>query len=211
MPTEKQIKNLKKGDPIVIHTTFDHVDSEGDVRFLIPNSCGDDNYAYIKLKYVSLPGEPAEQTKPKYDPYRPFKKGDIVRYVEKYGRSYVDAPPVGETCRVYGCEDIIGMVNVEFKFSENEEPAVHDVPFYHLELITPVEELEPYYIEEKDIEFQVRMKYEDKDCLISIFRFKNIIEGYKQYCDMLPSMKQAREAAESELNRLNTDYKNKQK
>ena len=31
MLTQDQIKNLKKGDPIVIHTKFYHVDSAGDI------------------------------------------------------------------------------------------------------------------------------------------------------------------------------------
>ena len=112
------------------------------IKYLMPNAS---NYQPdASLDFISID----EQPKPKYDPCRPFRNGDIVRYVERDGRSYVDAPPVGATCCVCVGEDSVGMVSVEFKFSENEEPAVHDVPFYHLELVTPVEELEPYSVQE---------------------------------------------------------------
>lgn len=146
MLTKEQIKNLKPGDPVVISTTFMCVDIDGDIRFNATSLNGSRFVHFISPKHVSLPSEPTLPT-PKYDPTRLFKEGDIVRYVERDGRSYVDAPPVGSICRVIVGEDSVGMVSVEFKFSENEEPAVHDVPFYHLELITPAEEQEPYSID----------------------------------------------------------------
>lgn len=201
MLTEEQIKNLKPGDPIVIHTTFDHVDSDGDVRFFAPYSHDAANsYDYIKLEYVSLP--PSEHgtsvPTPKYDPCRPFKNGDIVRYVERDGRSYVDAPPVGATCCVCVGEDSVGMVSVEFEFSENEEPAVHDVPFYHLELVTPVEELES---------FGVRYS-KDKNC-VEVYhrRHKHTVAAF--YCIGGITREQAEEHAEAERDRLNAEYRKK--
>lgn len=155
---------------------------------------------------------------PQHDPTRPFKEGDIVKTVERWGRKVPDAVDI------YGYEVPGGPENKEWVVQEAETSGMvevlckiggefyrHKLPFFHLELITPVEELEPYYIVENDIEFQVRMRYEDKDCLISVFRFKNIVEGYKQYYDMLPTMKQAREAAEAECKRLNEEYRKEQK
>lgn len=139
----------------------------------------------------------------KYDPCRLFNKGDIVRVHDWNGR---------KTLR----DGHVGFVAENEKSNGEVELSIdgwRNGVFYHachLELVTPVEELEPYYIEEKDIEFQVRMKYEDKDCLISVFRFKNIVEGYKQYYDMLPTMKQASEAAESECKRRNDEYRKEQ-
>ena len=118
----------------------------------------------------------------KYDPYRKFKKGDIVRLKEWNGRcpemysgtnSWFNHPPRCKNGNLEVREDEkdskveIGIIGVNCAHAAA-------APCF-LELVTPVEEMEPYYIEEKDIEFQVRMKYEDKDCLISVFRFKNIV------------------------------------
>lgn len=55
--TPEQINNLKKGDPIVIHTTFEFVDYDGDVRFLAPYRSEPKHQSYIAPEYVSLPTE----------------------------------------------------------------------------------------------------------------------------------------------------------
>lgn len=144
MLTKEQLKILKKGDPIVINGTVNKINEDGHILA----TCGGSAVWIDNSYYVSFASEHGTSVPtPKHDPTRLFKRGDIVRYVERDGRSYVDAPPVGATCRVIVGEDSVGMVSVEFKFSKNEEPAIHDVPFYHLELITPVEELEPYSID----------------------------------------------------------------
>lgn len=134
--------------------------------------------------------------------HRLFKEGDMVRYRERDGRKIFRLQD-GAIYEVKRDESAFG--TVEVWLYEHERFEVY--PYSIFELAIPVEELEPYYIEEKDIEFQVRMKYEDKDCLISVFRFKNIVEGYKQYYNMLPTMKQAREAAESDCKRRNDEYR----
>lgn len=59
--TEEQIKNLKPGDPIVIHTTFDKIDEDGDLWFTCPQKLDSDSSEYIDPDYVSLPGEPEEK------------------------------------------------------------------------------------------------------------------------------------------------------
>ena len=198
MLTEEQIKNLKPGDPIVIPATFHKVDYEGDIWFNFPQRKDKSNRTYIDPEFVSLPGEPEE--KPKYDPCRLFREGDIVQYIERDGRFYSDAPPVGATCRVCVSEDSSGMVNVEFKFSENEEPAVHDVPFYHLELITPIEELEPYKVWDTTFSFNVGV--EDTKAVFY----------YGADMSTCPYTKeQAKAAAEAECARLNAEYRKEQK
>ena len=79
MLTDEQIKNLKPGDPIVIHTTVDKIDADGDLWFHCPQ-LNDNNWReYINTKFVSLPDETMK--KPKYDPCRKFKEGDIVTIV----------------------------------------------------------------------------------------------------------------------------------
>lgn len=162
---------------------------------------------------VSLPSEPGTSVPPpKHDPCRFFKKGDRVRIKREingrklnhvfvnfsYDQTYTVAQDEEQKKYQSGLVKIINETGHTFTGS-----------FYELELVTPVEELEPYYVSETDVEFQVRMKYEDKDCLISVFRFKNIVEGYKPYYDMLPTMKQARAAAEAERDRLNDEWQTK--
>lgn len=214
--TEEQIKNLKPGDSLVMRGTYIKQNSDGDIVLKCNITVGGKLAPDIKYFHPTCCSLPLKDLK--YDPYRKFKKGDIVRLKEWNGRcpemysgtnSWFNHPPRCKNGNLEVREDEkdskveIGIIGVNCAHAAA-------APCF-LELVTPVEEMEPYYIEEKDIEFQVRMKYEDKDCLISVFRFKNIVEGYKQYYDMLPSMKQAREAAEAECERLNKDYNNKQK
>lgn len=177
-----------------------------------------DGYCFANQEsfaFSPLP-DPANVTKSaknaqKYDPCREFKNGDIVRYVERDGRSYVDAPPVGATCRVIVGEDSVGMVMVEFKFSENEESDVYDVPFYHLELVVPVEELERYVVIHNDYEKYYEVCWKDDDepdgrtgrtrCLTT-FWYHNPPKTHTQ--------KHAKEAAEAERDRLNAEYRKEQ-
>lgn len=154
------------------------------------------------VDYISI----CEQ--PKYDPCRKFKKGDKVRIRKVNGNL--------PKCRYNGVtvkDGTIGEINSSgerncywVKFNRTTSWCL-DCAYF--ELVTPVEELEPYYVEEKDIEYQVRMEKGGLDCLISVFRYHNYIEGYKQYYDILPTMKQAKAAAEAECARLNEEYRKK--
>lgn len=88
-------------------------------------------------KLVAKPKEKEE--KPKYDPYRRFKKGDIVRVVEWNGRVRARTGMVGRV--------------VENERNSMVELAIDgwtkDVfyPACHLELVTPVEALELYSVQ----------------------------------------------------------------
>lgn len=57
MLTPEQIKNLKPGDPIVIHTKFQYADEDGDVKFVAPYSRDGGSFCFISSKFVSLPSE----------------------------------------------------------------------------------------------------------------------------------------------------------
>lgn len=202
MITEKQIKNLKPGDPLTIRGTFEKMMVGGYACVKFPVTLydsSDNNYTkYVHPSAVSI-------IEPTYDSYRKFKKGDVVRVVECGGRLPTCHAPVmlGNTYTVSSDERKSGTILLD---SPNGA-----VEWCYLELVTPVEDTLPYYIVEKDIEFQVHMRIKNEDCLISAFRFKNIVEGYKRYYDMLPSMKQAREAAEAECERLNAEYRKEHK
>ena len=143
MLTPEQIKNLKEGDPIVIHTTIECLDSDGEARFSTPNICGGDSHAYIDLKYVSLPSNSQSSIvnrQSKYDPTRLFKRGDKVKRRTVDGRT---DPDVLEDIylAVTTDEDKYGNVRVQ---EPNGRSIVTKSVF--LELITPVEEREPYCV-----------------------------------------------------------------
>lgn len=191
--TRERINNLKPGDPIVIHTTFDHVDSDGDVRFLTPNSCGDDSHAYINLEYVYLPGEPVEQPKPKYDPTRLFKKGDKVRVVTWNGR---DIARMGQIGRVVSDE-----YNSKVELAIDGWASCVYYPVCHLELVTPVEELEPYSV----------VRPENYQC-VRIMKEKRIhssIPFDEEEC-VYRTLEEAKAAAEAECDRLNEEWRKEQ-
>ena len=146
MLTEEQIQNLKKGDPIVVHTTFDHFDDEYDIWFHAPGVRLKNNIDYIAPEFVSLPSDSQSSTvnsQSKYDPTRLFREGDKVRLVEKNGRKPFTSALNHLILRVAADEDYKGLVSIE-------EPCFSDtfvIPYSHLELVTPIEELEPYSID----------------------------------------------------------------
>ena len=135
------------------------------------------------------------ETAPKYDPNREFKKGDKVRVVERHGR-YQPNIPCDELwkglCTVAEDEDFCNNL-VKVRSEDGREKLSH---WWYLELVTPVEELEPYYV-------------------------KNIIKGYA-VCKMGAGdldascvfwskyHPNARAAAEAERDRLNAEWRKEQ-
>ena len=193
-----ETEKLTKGKELYVKGEYEKTFYDGSIGVRIEDENENKQLFFTVDKnvflYNPMVSETVLENKPKYDPSRPFRNGDIVRYVERDGRSYVDAPPVGATCCVCVGEDSVGMVSVEFKFSGNEEPAVHDVPWYHLQLITPVEELEPYSVVET-------MSH----------------DGWQIVRDGLPLAiydarrhPHAKAAAEAERDRLNAEYRKEQ-
>lgn len=142
------------------------------------------------------------KTAPKYDPCRLFRKGDKVRVVERDGRDYIDYDPYTniQKSELYtvleneeevidgGCVGIrIGKGNVEY-----------EIPFYFLELVTPVEKLERYVVEPSDVAyFIVDKKHESGEQNVVMYMF-----AFHPH---------AKEAAEAECARLNAEHRKEQK
>lgn len=189
MITEEQIKNLKRGDSIVIYTTVDHIDDDGDLWFYCPQVNDNDWLEYINPKFVSLPGETMEKSK--YDPCRPFKEGDRVKPRKLFGRYYSKATAriIDKICTVL--HDEIEHYTVSIRWDEGEcniDPA-------YLELVTPVEELELYCVR----------KYSS---FYAVEKHNNIKDRPATYdIDFHPH---AKEAAEAECKRLNAEYRKEQ-
>mgnify|MGYP003287909028 CR=1 FL=1 len=130
---------------------------------------------------------------PKYDPCRLFKKGDKVKLREKVqGREtprFMSGLSLGKIYTVVHDEykdhtvDIIG------------DECLGRYSFVYLELVTPVEELEPYYVGTWENMLAVYKKTQTEDIIISMFS---------------QSHPHAKEAAEAECKRLNEEYRKEQ-
>ena len=126
--------------------------------------------------------------KPKYDPCRLFKKGDKVRVVEWNGR---DIARVGQIGYVVSDEH-----NSRVELSIDGWTKDVFYPACHLELVTPVEELEPYRVETGGYN---RFRIKKGNLEYSYFPFG-------EHCVL--SMDEAKAAAEAECARLNDEYRN---
>ena len=71
-----------------------------------------------------------------------------------------------------------------------------------------MEELEPYYVVEKNGYFEVRHEKDSVDCIIATYNFR--WEGYcKEFWKLLPSKESAKAEAEAERDRRNAEYRKK--
>lgn len=138
------------------------------------------------------------ETYPKYDPRRKFRKGDKVRVVEWNGRNpvlpFMDCK-VGDIGTVIKAEDATSF----FVRLQLERGYEKDMPYCHLELVTPVEELEPYSLHESKFADSFNIVRE-KMCVM-MFPFGSKETGY--YRNRLA----AKEAAEAECARMNAEYR----
>ena len=131
--------------------------------------------------------------KPKHDPCRLFKAGDTARVVERFGRKDVRYT-LGELVTVL--EDECGTTFVRVKTEDGESELI---AWWHLELVTPVEELES---------FGVRYST-DRDCAeVYHRRHKNTVAVFYRKCGI--TREQAEAHAEAERDRLNAECRKEQ-
>lgn len=186
-------KEIKIGETYYIRVKADSKDSESVYCQLI-DADGNGRKAlsfYNWMLYAFTPVPVA----PKYDPCRLFKKGDRVKSRIVYGRKPV--------CGIDGVAAKINSVELIVESNEGKrENGTVDIKFpcgtigqidpVYLELVTPVEELEPYSVGESTDYFSV-----DKDDeKLSLY-----------WKDKHPH---AKEAAEAECARLNAEHRKKQ-
>lgn len=130
------------------------------------------------------------ETTPKYDPCRKFRKGDRVRIVEYKGRNGTSAHPTGAVVTVDKDEE-----DCEWVFLKADDEHKLDVidPAY-LELVSPVEELELYYIEESTGEITLLNKQDP--IFHKSWRYSAVSAGIIALTE-----------AEAERDRLNAEYR----
>lgn len=136
---------------------------------------------------------------PKYDPNRKLKKGDKVRVVEYKGR-------IGSSIMLVGTRAIVTQDEEELEWVaiKSEDGIKRDsIDPAYLELVTPVEELEPYYIEESH----------DGATIVLTVRCIPNGEGIAfRYCpgwggNVFHSEEQFRQHAVAERDRLNAEHR----
>lgn len=193
--TNEEAKQLKKGDKILIEAEVEFVYIDGDIKFSCKHTdCkgGIITRAYaVNPKNVTLMPE-----KPKYDHCRLFKKGDKVRVVERNGRSPIlcGAVELGGTYTVYADEeDGDVMLDIGLGVGGGEP-----IAWYFLELVTPVEEIEPYYVKYTGTHYVVGKRPEEQEIVY--------LAEYSK--DRHPH---AKESAEAEADRLNAEWRKEQK
>lgn len=182
MITEEQIKNIKPGDILYLNNypiTFQTSNIHGHV-FAHDNvaECGEGCACWFSNKYLSLT---SAETAPKYDPCRLFKKGDKVRVVDWNGRTTNHKGEIGEVTE----DELGGRVT----FSVGSHTFKRCYPICFLELVTPVEEIEPYSVETCQYGYTVN-------------KGELILATYND-----ETHPHAKEAAEAERDRLNAEYR----
>lgn len=203
MLTPEQIENLKPGDIIYLNNypiTFcdtNYNKSTISARDDASN-CGEGDRCWFTLEYLTM------QPQPKYDPCRPFKKGDRAQVVERNGRNVTCFPvgriKVGDIVTV--AENETGDVFIKVLTEDGHEMMA---PWFMLELVTPVEELEPFSVE---------------DCSgggLHCYAVKHGVKhvSYHLYqggtANHFYTREQAKAAAEADRDRLNAEFRKEQK
>lgn len=130
------------------------------------------------------------ETTPKYDKNRIFRKGDKVKAVLRHGRIPNDGVPKDVILEVIA-DERDGIVKVLHKMGAILE--IFNVYALYLELVTPVEELEPYIVVDAHTHWDVADKNVKTVAMYS--------KGNHPH---------AKEAAEAECARLNAEHRKEQ-
>lgn len=179
-----------------IWSTTNQLSSVLHIRFNLPSVENKPINDSLDIPELSL------STKPKYDPCREFKEGDKVRVKrEVHGRPvYIgdDAWEPLDPNEIWSVEED----EVETGWVHIKTSCVHATVWHGmLELITPVEELEPYSVVQPENYKCVRIM-EGK-------RIHSSIPFDEDECVCL-TLEQAKAAAEAERDRLNANYRKDQ-
>ena len=198
------IEDIKEGETYNVRMKFTYIDEDGNYCFNMETK----SYIYrlFNKKDVEtcvspiISSDKNTETAPKYDPNRPFRKGDKVKAVLRHGRIPNDGVPKDAILEVIA-DERDGIVKVLHKMGVILE--IFNVYALYLELVTPVEELEPYYIE----------KHGEKPggLCYTVHKHGGYAESSFYYgtCRTRDEA-QAKAAAEAERDRLNAEYRKEQ-
>ena len=189
MLTEEQIKNLKPGDTVLVEA---EVASRLEYGAIVTHGCI--THALLASKLYPLPSEHGTSVPtPKHDPCRLFKKGDKVRIVEYKGRSYSK----------YWEKRLGQILTVTWSEDENTSPEVDEqtIDPAYIELVTPVEEREPYIMPVNAPSNSIEVRDKRTNKVEAAFYFGK---------DHAYTFEQAATRAEAERDRLNSEWRKEQ-
>lgn len=203
MITVEQLKNLKPGDPLIVHGKFKYIYNDGDIVIEVATTGGYGDGAeiikdtkYVHPSCVSLPSvKPIEMCHtakipkeyPKYDSCRRFKEGDIVKPKENVYLEPFAEEPLDIRDR-YVVESVLATGWLHVSAKNEQEP--FEIWGGMLELVTPVEDLKPYSV-----------TYDDKFYHIHKHGEAASIAVYSE-----ARHPHAKAAAEAERDRLNAEW-----
>ena len=141
------------------------------------------------------------ENKPKYDPCRKFRKGDIVEVKEDIDGRNLHAFTTGLTLgKLYTVEE--DEKDCKLKIKNDDGNGIY--AFVHFKLVTPVEELEPY-----SVKLRQELTADDTYPYCAVVDDDGN-EAARFYSELYEAGK-ARAAAEAECARLNAEYRKEQK
>lgn len=133
-------KNIKVGGIGYLRVTVVNVDDDGWFKFRTDEK----NMAFIlSPDEVALAFTPL----PKYDPCRPFREGDIVTPCQVKGRWCSSAWKGRAGMHFIVTKDEDGEATMRVKDPDSVADQLVDVAYF--QLVSPIEEQEPYYIVDK--------------------------------------------------------------
>ena len=191
--TPEEAAQLKNGELIFLNNfPVKFTKTNNTVIIHFDDGCHEISHGFAHCQYFSK-----EEYVPvlKYSSSRPFRKGDVATLVERNGRcpySYLKHTKLF----VRISEDSNGMVGLHKK-GDNELIKIH---YSNLDLVTPVEELEPYGI------------FEDERMGSWVITKEGLTYAYYPFrcCDsdnIVNNKEEARELAEAERDRLNAEHR----
>ena len=191
-------KDLKIGETYLLPITVTAIEKSG---WIESTTCNNYEYRHTPSEVKTLRQNTTKNTEtaPKYDPCRKFKKGDVVRIVERHKR-YQPNIPVDELwkglCTVAEDEDFCNNL-VKVRSEDGREKLSH---WWYLELVTPAEELEPY-----SVKLRQEITVDDTYPYCAVVDYDGN-EAARFYCEQYEAGK-AKVAAEAECARLNAEYR----
>ena len=193
-----KIEDIKVGETYNVRVKVECIDEDGWLK------------VRTSEKAISFVLSPKEQEAfsplPKYDPCRKLKVGDVVRVLKINGNL-----PKCQWAGNIPKEGVTGIVRElrkedHFVWIDCKEIVGYCIDPAYLELVTPVEELEPYFVGESENSYDLFRKTSNGNQLRASFWWK-----HNPTPDLIELSKaNAKAAAEAERDRLNAEYRKEQ-
>lgn len=195
MTKEQEKMFVQQGDVVLVQGVVDKAHKSGDLLVRFEQMSGKYSFAWIGEVHVGKAF--AVSAPPKYDPCRLFQKGDRVRLRKWSGRE-----PVIYGMNLFQLGEVLTVVEAENPKEEglilvSNAESKQSIHACYLELVTPVEEREPYVV-----------RHNAAHAAWSIYGPYNLSAVNYFYGERYPYTEAtAKAAAEAECDRLNAEYR----